>query len=51
MRDYAEISTEIKAKITELYRLMNEGDRDGALKLAVDLKILSTELVQSLLDK
>jgi hypothetical protein len=51
MRDYAEVSTEIRAKITEIYRLMNDGDRNKALDLAVDLKILSTELVQSLLDK
>jgi hypothetical protein len=51
MRDYSEVSIDIRAKINEIYRLANEGDREAALKLAVDLKILSTELIQSLLSK
>ena len=51
IRDYAEVSIDIKTKINELYRLVNEGDRENALKLAVDLKILSTELIQLLLSK
>jgi hypothetical protein len=51
MRDYAEVSIDIKTKINEIYRLVNDGDRETALKLAVDLKILSAELIQSLLSK
>ncbi len=51
MRDYSEIYQEMKMKMVDVYREASQNDREKALEIAIDLKILSTELIQSLLDK
>jgi predicted translin family RNA/ssDNA-binding protein len=51
MRDYAEVYQDMKIKMHTFYQEMTDGDREKALKLAADIKILSAELIQSLLAK
>jgi hypothetical protein len=51
MRDYAEVYQDIKIKMSDLYREVTDGDKEKALKIAADIKILSAELIQSLIAK
>jgi len=51
MKDYAEVYQEMKMKLHDFYKEMTDGDKEKALKTAADIKILSAELIQSLIAK
>jgi hypothetical protein len=51
MRDYAEVYQEMKMKLHDFYKEVTNGNNEKALTLAADIKILSAELIQSLLAK
>ena len=49
-RDYSIIVIEMQSKLNELYKVMNAKRQDGtAERLAVDIRLLSSELLESVL--
>jgi len=51
MRDYSEVYQDMKLLMVQFYREATEGDKERALKIAADIKILSAELIQALIAK